>query len=442
MDTPVTPPLADLEDSGAPTVSLLAQWADRSAELEAIFEAAAYGIVLVRDRIVQRCNRRFEDLLGYGPGELLGQSTRIWYVSEEDYRGIGLEAYEHLAAGRVHRREQRCLRKDGGVFWGEISGRAFDPARPQAGSVWMLEDISPRRQAEQQLRLAQSVFEHTSEAILITDADNNIVSVNQAFETITGYGAEEVRGKNPRMFKSGRHDAAFYRRMWESLAGTGKWSGEIWDRRKDGQPYPKWVHMNVVRDARSGEIANYIAVFTDISERKAFEERIRHLAHHDPLTGLANRAALDLHLERALAVARREKSSLCLMLLDLDDFKPVNDRHGHAVGDELLVYAARRMQAAIREADLAARLGGDEFVVLLEGMQRPEDTERVAHALLAELSQPYSIAGVELQVTPSIGVACYPRDGEDGPALMHAADAAMYRAKALGGRIVFAGKGQ
>jgi diguanylate cyclase (GGDEF)-like protein/PAS domain S-box-containing protein len=440
MDKPVTPPRSDAEDASSPAVSSLAQWADRSAELEAIFDAAPYGIVLVRDRIVQRCNRRFEELLGYGPGELLGLSTRIWYVSDEDWQGIGLGAYEDLAAGRVHRREQRCLRKGGSVFWGEISGRAFDQARPQAGSVWILEDISLRRRAERQLRLAQSVFENTSEAILITDADNNIVSVNQAFEAITGYRAAEVQGKNPRIFKSGRHDAAFYRRMWESLASSGAWSGEIWDRRRDGQSYPKWVHINVVRDAQSGEVANYIAVFSDISERKAYEERIRHLAHHDALTGLANRAALDLHLERALAAARRDKTGLCLMLLDLDDFKPVNDRHGHAVGDELLVYAARRMQSVIREADLAARLGGDEFVVLLEGMHRPEDTERVAGALLDELSKPYALAGVELRVVPSIGVACYPRDGEDGTTLMRAADSAMYRAKGQGGRVVFCGR--
>jgi diguanylate cyclase (GGDEF)-like protein/PAS domain S-box-containing protein len=339
----------------------------------------------------------------------------------------------------VHRRQQRCRRKDGSVFWGEISGRAFDLAKPQAGSVWILEDITQRRQAEQQLRLAQSVFDHTSEAIMITDADNNIVSVNQAFETITGYGAEEVRGKNPRIFKSGRHDEAFYRRMWDALTGNGSWSGEIWDRRKDGRLYPKWVQINVVYEEIGGGVANYIAVFSDISERKAFEEHISYLAHHDPLTGLANRVALDLHLERAMAAARREKSGLCLILLDLDDFKPVNDRHGHAVGDELLVFVARRMQSMIREADLAVRLGGDEFVILLEGMQRHEDTGRVARALLEELSRPYSVGGAELRVTPSIGVACYPRDGEDGLTLMRAADAAMYRAKSKRGCIVFAG---
>ena len=379
---------------------------------------------------VMVCNAAFARLLGLPASACIGRALPLGAAAPG-----GPENLAVVELVQATGREIPVIVQIGGEARGQRHCILTDISEFRSG------ELARRKADEQRLRLAQSVFEHTSEAIVITDAANNIVQVNSGFEAITGFSAEEVRGKNPRIFKSGRHDEDFYRRLWEALTLNGKWAGEIWDRRKDGELYPKWVQMNVVRDPASGEIVYHIAVFSDISEHKASEERIRHLAHHDPLTGLANRTALDLHLERALSAARRGHSSLCLLFIDLDHFKPVNDRYGHAVGDDLLVEVARRLVATIREADLAARLGGDEFVVLLEDMHRLDDTDRVAHALLAELAQPFVLHGLHLQVTPSIGVACFPRDGEDAGTLLKAADAAMYRAKARRSCIVHAGTG-
>jgi len=375
---------------------------------------------------VAACNAAFAALLGVGADACLGRP--LPFAAAGDLSAAGSGPVGLLAGGR-----ERLVVVQASI---DAAGRRHCVFTDI--SDWREDDLARRKADAQRLVLARRVFENTSEAILITDAQNNIVSVNRSFEAITGFAAAEVLGQNPRIFKSGRHDDAFYRCMWEALMRDGRWSGEIWDRRKNGELYPKWVQMDVVRDTASGEVVSHIAVFSDISEHKASEDRMRHLAHHDPLTGLANRAALDLHLERALSAARRGNSSLCLLFIDLDHFKPVNDHYGHAVGDDLLVEVARRMLETIREADLAARLGGDEFVVLLEAMHHIEDTDRVATALLAGLSQPYAVHGLELRVTPSIGVACFPRDADDPGALLKAADAAMYRAKRTRGCIVYA----
>ena len=407
-------------------------------EMEVIFESAVVGITLVRNRLIVRCNRRFEELFACAPGAMTGLPTRTWYLTDEEYTSIGAAAYAALRQDNYHSRQQVFLRRDGSTFWGEIAGRALDPERPQDGSVWLLEDISERREMVQRLELAQRVFDSSSEAIVVTDADNRIVSVNRAFESITGFAAAEALGRNPGSFKSGRHDADFYRSMWQSLRDKDRWKGEIWDRRKDGSIYPKLASIDVVRDAASGKIENYVAVFSDISERKASEERVSYLAHHDPLTGLANRLALGLHLGHQLAVARRNGTRVALLFIDLDGFKPVNDRYGHVAGDRLLVALAARLRRQARESDLVARLGGDEFVIVIEGGFTDHHLAAISADLLAAVAEPCPLATGDVQVSCSIGIACAPRDGDTPDALLTTADAAMYQAKAAGrGRYVF-----
>ena len=407
-------------------------------EMEAIFETAVVGITLVRNRVMVHCNRRFEELFGYGPGEMPGLSTRVWYLAEEDYAGVGAQAYVALRQDNYHRRQQLLRRKDGSTFWAEITGRALDAHDPLGGSVWLLEDISERRDMLQRLELAQRVFESSSEAIVVTDADNRIVSVNRAFERITGYSADEVLGRDPSSFKSGRHDAGFYQSMWQSLRDKGHWQGEIWDRRKDGSIYPKLVCIDVMREPGSGKIVNHVAVFSDFSERKANEEKVNYLAYHDPLTGLSNRLALNVHLEHQLAVARRNGTRVALLFIDLDGFKPVNDRHGHAEGDKLLVTLAARLRETARKSDLVARLGGDEFVVVLQGGFTDQNLATIAADLVAVVSEPCPLWVGDVQVSCSMGIACAPRDGETPEALLKSADTAMYLAKAAGrGRYVF-----
>ncbi|HRF91509.1 MAG TPA: diguanylate cyclase, partial [Desulfobacter postgatei] len=221
-----------------------------------------------------------------------------------------------------------------------------------------------RKETEIRLQLFEKVFENANEGITITDADGEILAVNQAFTNITGYSAQEVIGQNPRILKSDRHDHAFYTSMWESLTLNGQWSGEIWNRKKSGRAYPEFLSISAIRN-KNGEAKNYVAVFHDISEMKTKEKQIEYMAYHDPLTGLPNRTLLKDRLEHAIIRARRDAKRLQLIFIDLDNFKNVNDTAGHAQGDELLKEAAERLGAVTRASDTVSRLGGDEFVIMV-----------------------------------------------------------------------------
>ncbi|MGZ8190538.1 MAG: EAL domain-containing protein [Methylococcaceae bacterium] len=288
-------------------------------------------------------------------------------------------------------------------------------------------DISARLKTEAQLKLAAKVFKQSSEGFVITDADCNIISVNQAFTNITGYSEAEVIGQNPRILSSGYQNQDFYVAMWESMDRQGYWQGEIWNRRKDGHIYPEWLSLSTVVDA-NGKITEYIGTLTDITERKASEEHIRRLAHFDPLTGLPNRTLLIDRVNQAISMAFRSQAPLVVMYLDLDHFKTINDSLGHRIGDELLIAVAGRMTMAVREEDTVSRQGGDEFILILSNTDA-NGAAHVAEKLLAAIIQPYQIGQHELVVTPSIGIAIYPGDGNNFEALSQCADLAMYRAK-------------
>ncbi|MDP1709215.1 MAG: diguanylate cyclase [Gammaproteobacteria bacterium] len=281
------------------------------------------------------------------------------------------------------------------------------------------------------LPLAAKILENIMEGVVITDAHKNIEYVNPAFCTITGYSAGEVIGKNPKILKSGHHDEAFYKTMWASLARTGQWQGEIWNRRKNGEVYPEWENIVIIRDD-AGSIINYVAIFSDISTLKHKEQRFYHLAHHDALTGLPNRLLFDDRLQQMLAQASRQSQMLAVLFIDLDDFKTINDTQGHAVGDQLLRIAAERLMGCVRSADTVARLGGDEFTALLTNIARRRDAELVAQKILEMLARAFVIGKQELFTTASIGIALYPADGVDAETLFHNADSAMYCAKQAG----------
>jgi diguanylate cyclase (GGDEF)-like protein/PAS domain S-box-containing protein len=291
--------------------------------------------------------------------------------------------------------------------------------------------ISGIHRTERELRLAALAIENSSEAILVTDSMNKIVSVNRAFTEITGYEPMEVIGSDPNILSSKLYDHSFYSEMWESLKRIGNWKGEIIDRRKNGETYPKWLSISVVKNDH-GEIANYVAVFSDITERKNQEEQILHQAHHDFLTGLPNRVFLQKHLSQALAHADRHNERLALLFLDLDHFKNINDSLGHHVGDCLLQEVTERLVKSVRSSDIVSRQGGDEFVILLEGIKGIHEVAIVAKKLLKSMAEPYFIEGHELNISPSIGVGMFPDDGKDILTLMKHADAAMYHAKERG----------
>jgi diguanylate cyclase (GGDEF)-like protein/PAS domain S-box-containing protein len=286
--------------------------------------------------------------------------------------------------------------------------------------------------SNQRLRLAAKAFETTLEGILVTDAEGNIESVNPAFSVITGYAAEEVIGKNPSILASGRHDQAFYESMYQSLEQTGHWQGEICNRRKNGQLFFEWMAINAVRDV-TGRLTNYVAVFSDFTARKAAEEQVLFLSQHDPLTGLANRALLLQQLQRAIAHARRNETKLAVIFIDLDEFKDINDRFGHEVGDDVLKAVAQRLVQSARAEDTVARLGGDEFVMLIEDLVDAEHVTAIAGKIMASLISPITVDGGTLRTFASTGIAIFPDDGADPGELIRNADMAMYGAKQGGG---------
>jgi diguanylate cyclase (GGDEF)-like protein/PAS domain S-box-containing protein len=294
-----------------------------------------------------------------------------------------------------------------------------------------LADLSRPRQIDERLRLSASVFENTAEGIFVTDADGNIIETNPAFSDITGFPRKEVIGCNPRIFQSGRHGRDFYRGMWQTLTESGRWRGEIWNRRKDGDVFPQWENISAVFDD-SGKITHYVSVFSDISQIKESQEKLDHLAYHDALTDLPNRALLNERLEQAIRHAERHKTQLAVIFMDLDNFKHINDSLGHMQGDRLLQEVSTFLFNAVRQDDTVARVGGDEFVLVLEDIGAPEHVGVIAQKLLSSLDKPIMLDGHEVNVTASLGICLYPRDGLDATVLLRNADAAMYRAKEEG----------
>ena len=392
------------------------------------------AIVLVMDsdgRVV-RFNRACEQVSGYRAEEVVG--TFFWekLIPGEEVERVR-QVFQTLTAGHFPNRHENYWRTRDDerrlIAWSNTC--IVDAGGRVQHVIATGIDITEARAAEAELRLASRVFEHAGEAIMVTDADNRIVKVNPAFTAITGYAAEEVLGQTPARFKSGRHDAAFYQAMWRGLSESDAWEGEIWDRRRDGVIYPKWLTINAIRD-QQGELGHYVALFTDISERKRNEEYIRHLAEHDSLTGLPNRALLQDRLIQAMARAERAHSRLALIYIDLDRFKLINDTLGHPVGDALLQEVAHRLQDTVRVSDTVSRQGGDEFLVLLDEIENADDAARVAQKMLDLLAQPCWVTGHELNITPSIGISLYPDDSTDMITLIKFADIAMYQAKESG----------
>ena len=292
-------------------------------------------------------------------------------------------------------------------------------------------DITLRKEAEDKLRLMAQVFEQSGDAILITDRENKIIATNRSFTQLTGYAQEEVLGLDPKLLKSGKEPKEFYEAMWDALLKENYWQGEIWEKRKDGHLYPKWLTISAIRD-QQGELINYLAAFSDITQRKQAEQKIEHMAHHDPLTNLLNRFSLTERLSQALGLARRSERHLAVIFLDLDRFKTINDSLGHHVGDLLLYEVAGRLSESVRSSDIVSRLGGDEFVIVVPQVQSGIAVAHIVSKIQTSLSRSFLLDGHELHITPSIGVSVFPHDGESVEELMKNADAAMYHAKSQG----------
>ncbi len=300
------------------------------------------------------------------------------------------------------------------------------------GAVVSHRDITERKMAQSNLELAANVFNHSREAIMVVDAGGAIVDFNNAFTRITGYSREEAIGQNPRFLSSGKQDAAFYAAMWSTLTEQGHWSGELWNRRKDGNVFAELLTISSVRDAQ-GKTHQYVAMFSDITSIKAHQSQLERMAHFDVLTGLPNRLLLSDRLQQALTQAQRRDQQVAVVYLDLDGFKAVNDRYGHTAGDQLLISVSNAMKHALREGDTLARLGGDEFVAVLIDLNDVESCVPILTRLLEAAAVQVQLDGIVVQISASLGVTFYPQAEDIGAdQLMRQADQAMYQAKVAG----------
>jgi len=401
------------------------------AEQSAILDNVMFGVMFVRNRHIVSVNRRCEELFGYAPGAMVGSSTAILFPTSFDFESAGARQYPSLSEGNYFNEERHYLRQDGSSFWCMVSGYALDHRRANEGSIWVYADITERKEAEEKLRLSATVIEHIADGVVVLDAKGAIVTVNPAFTQITGYTAAEAIGRDYMLTRSGRHEQSFYDEMWREQMDTGFWQGELWNRRKNGDVYLEWLTVSAVRDSR-GRPTHHVGVFSDITRAKESQDKLDHLAHHDPLTALPNRLLFNDRLQHALQRATRDGEQLALLFIDLDRFKNVNDTLGHHIGDELLKQVARALLERLRDGDTLARLGGDEFIVLLENVGSHYGPAHVAEKLVQMFDQPFQVAGHELFVTCSVGISLFPDDASDLNMLIRNADVAMYQAKARG----------
>ncbi len=459
-------------------------------ELQGIFDNALIGIAFIKDRLIQRCNRKAEELFGFAPGDMEGKSTRLWYGSDEEWLESGRRAYTSIAKDGHFEHVFHFLRRDGRRFWCRTIGRPLDPLDPVHGTIWLYEDITARKETEEvlgrTLALQQAILDGAHLSIISTDAQGLIQTFNRGAERLLGHAAAEVVGHStPALF----HDAAEIAERAEELsrelgrpiepgfeafvaqARAGRPEEREWTMiTRQGRRIPVRLTFSALCDA-GGAITGFLGIAADITdarksqqmllqardeleqrvhsrtielvlansmlqseirERKQIEDRMRHMAHHDALTDLPNRTLLHDRLSQALALAERHGHRVAVLFVDLDRFKTINDNLGHATGDRLIIDVASRLRAAVRAEDTVARLGGDEFVVIMPKVTDVGEARTVAEKLMLSVAPSFSVEGHDLHVAVSIGVCVFPDDGRDVETLMRNADTAMYQAKAQG----------
>lgn len=403
------------------------------ARLKSVFENIPDLVWMKNSEgIYLACNQAYEDYVGLHEDQIIGRTD--------------FDIFSHEEASRFDEQDKQILQEGKPVVieqWGDyaLSGNRvfFDvikaPVRTTDGKLvgvlGIARDITRRKEDEEKLELAALVYKNSSEAILISNADNHILAVNPAFEKITGYPAAEVIGKDPKLLSSGRQDKAFYKAMWDSLNEKGYWRGELWNRRKNGESYASWLTINVVYN-EDRSVRYYVEMSNDFTEKKEAEDMIWRQANFDFLTDLPNRRMLIDRMKQEIVKVNQSDKKLALLFLDLDNFKDINDTLGHDAGDHLLLDVAKRLTDCVREFDTVSRLGGDEFAIILTELSDLPNVEKIAHKILLSLAQPYHLDGDVAYVTGSIGVTVYPDDGTEIDTLWRNADQALYDAKLSG----------
>lgn len=373
-------------------------------------------------------------IFGFEPGSIKPTYDHFVQALHEEDRPLVLAAVKKAMEDPEYHYDVECRIRaaDGKTKHLRCQGEVFrDHGGAPVRMTGTVLDISQRKQSEEQLKVWGELFNNSGEAMLITDSTPKILGINREFTRLTGYEAVEVIGKNPNILKSNHHDRVFFQNFWASLTATGYWQGEIWDRRKDGSEYPKWSTISRIKNSQ-GATTHYVATFTDISERKATDEKIRYLYHYDPLTGLPNRTLLYEKIGAAIDQAMKDARHIAVLSLDLDQFKFVNDSYGHNVGDMLIQQVARRLRSCVRESDFVCRTGGDEFVIVLQNIKSVAETVPVVEKIAEQVRQPMLVADTDFGLTGSLGISVFPRDGTERDILLRNADIAMNFAKESG----------
>lgn len=386
------------------------------------------GIVSWRmNGLIDEANDFFLDMLAYRRADIAAGNLDWRKLTPTEWQPIDQQAInELLTYGRCTPYEKVLLNKDGDAVPIYMGASLLNGDKEQGVAYIM--DLRERKKAEEQMKLAATVFAASIDGILITDASRRIVSVNRALCDMLGYAEEELHGKIPKIFQSSHTTEEQYRDFWRSLYEKGHWQGDIVDRTKYGVLLALRLSVSSVKN-NEGKISHYVAILSDITERKAAEDQLRHIAHHDPLTGLPNRVLFDDRIAQAIKHAVRNNTQFAVLFFDLDHFKPVNDLYGHKVGDKLLQIVANRLSTNIRGSDTVTRLGGDEFIMLLENVANREMLDRLLKTIVDSLCAPCRIDGHTINIGVSVGASIYPENGYDAKALIHQADIAMYGMK-------------
>ena len=416
-------------------MTIASKISEKDKQLKLFYDLPFIGMAISSpaDKTWLHVNDHLCEMLGYTRAELL--QTTWAQITHPDDLPANLAQFERLLSGELDgfQHETHFLCKNGSYIAVNINIKCARDAKGQVSHiVAMVEDITERKRNEESLRQAATVFESSHDGAIITDADGNILASNQAYQQCTGYSNAELLGKNPRIFHSGRHGRNFFQAMWRSIKELGYWQGEVWNRRKNGEPYPERLTISAVKNA-GGITTHYVGISSDLSQLKQSETQLEHLTHYDPLTDLPNRLLMQSHLTHALAQAQRHRRMLGLLYLDLDRFKNINDSLGYPIGDQLLVLLTARLTQRMRGEDMLGRLSGDEFVLIVEHMESTEDAAGIARSILELFAEPFVLsAGQEVFIGASIGISIFPNDGTSADQLLQHADAAMHHAKEQG----------
>ena len=394
-----------------------------------LYENVPYPYQSLDDKgLLINVNKKWCDVTGYSKDEAIGQKFSIF--TDESYERLKALFKIFLENKKVENEKIKIKKKNGEIILASFTGN-FSNINGELKTHCIFKDITAQEKIEKKLKLSDIVFENTNEGILITNNKNNIISINSAFTKITGYEEADIINKNPKVLKSGKHDKEFYEKLWSDLLTTGQFKGEVWNRKKNGEIYPEWLNISIVKDS-SGNILNYVAIFSDITKIKKSNERIEYLAHHDPLTNLPNRLLLKARLDQSITRASISKEILALFFIDIDNFKVINDTYGHSIGDKIINLVASRLQKNLRAEDTISRIGGDEFVIVIENIDQERSVEKIANKILDDFKEPIKLQEYLFDVTISIGISLFPNNSLDAENLIKHADTAMYSAKNAG----------